>query len=70
VVTVRIGAERDRLLSVRRGELPLDEVDAWRQRLHRRLEEALATSRLPERPDVARADAFLVRARRQAAGCA
>lgn len=63
-VRVTVEEHRDRLLSIRRGDLPWSEVDAWRLRLHRAFDEAFANTRLPDRPDFARADAFLVRARR------
>lgn len=61
---VRVEAERDRLLAIRSGAVPWSEVDAWRRDLHQKFDEALARSRVPDRPDYARADAFLLRARR------
>jgi hypothetical protein len=64
-VPVRVEARRDRLLAVKRGEASWAEVDAWRQDLHRDFERALAETRLPERPDFERANAFLLTARRQ-----
>lgn len=66
-VSVRVEAHRDRLLTVKRGELPWAEVDAWRKDLHRDFESALAVTRLPERPDYEAANLFLVKARRQMA---
>ncbi len=63
---VHVGDHRDSLLAVRRGELPMPEVDAWRRRLHQEFDAALAATPLPERPDYAAADAFLRRARRLA----
>ena len=66
VVRVHVGEHRDALLAVRRGEMPWTDVDAWRQSLHREFESAFATTKLPERPDYARANEFLVRARRSA----
>jgi len=63
-VPVRVGEHRERLLAIRRGEAPWAEVDAWRLELHRAFDEAFAATRLPERPDYARANAFLIRARR------
>ena len=63
-VPVRVESHRDRLLAVKRGELPWQEVDAWRLDLHRDFERALAETRLPERPDYEAANTFLVRARR------
>lgn len=63
-VPVRIEAHRDRLLAVKRGDLPWVEVDAWRKELHRDFERALAETKLPERPDYEAANRFLVKARR------
>ena len=64
-VPVRVEAHRDRLLTVKRGELDWPEVDAWRQELHRDFEHALAATKLPERPDYEAANGFLIKARRQ-----
>jgi hypothetical protein len=50
-VPVRVETHRDRLLAVKRGDLPWAEVDAWRKELHRDFERALAETKLPERPD-------------------
>ena len=58
---------RARLLSVKAGEVPWAEVDAWRLQLHAEFEAALPASRLPEKPDAAWANDVLVRARRAAA---
>ena len=58
---------RDRLLAVKRGELPWTEVDAWRKELHRDFERALAETKLPERPDYEAANRFLIKARREMA---
>jgi len=66
-VPVRVEAHRERLLSVKRGELPWAEVDAWRKNLHRDFESALAATRLPERPDYEAANLFLIKARRHMA---
>lgn len=64
-VPVRIETHRDRLLAVKRGELPWAEVDAWRKELHGDFERALAATKLPERPDYEKTNKFLIRARRQ-----
>jgi predicted nucleotidyltransferase len=66
-VPVRVEMHRDRLLSVKRGELPWPEVDAWRKELHHDFEEALTVTKLPERPDYEAANGFLVKARRETA---
>lgn len=63
-IPVDAGAHRERLLAVRHGETPWEEVNAWRLELHKHFEEAYRRTRLPERPDYAAANAFLIRARR------
>lgn len=64
-VPVRVKTHRERLLSVKRGETPWADVDAWRKELHHNFERALADSTLPERPDYEAANRFLIRARRE-----
>jgi predicted nucleotidyltransferase len=64
VVPVKVEEHRDRLLAIRNGALRWDEVDAWRVRLHEEFDAALATTKLPDRPDYDAANAFLIRARR------
>jgi len=64
VVPVRVEAHRDRLLAIRSGALPWEEIEGWRLSLHKEFEAAFAATRLPERPDYARANALLVRARK------
>ncbi len=66
-VPLRVDEYRDRLLAIRRGEVPWQEVEHWRLELHRHLNAAVAATNLPEHPDYERANAFLVRARRLAA---
>jgi len=67
-VPLRVDQYRDRLLAIRRGEVPWEEVEGWRLNLHRSLDEALAGTELPEHPDYERANQFLIRAR--TAACA
>jgi predicted nucleotidyltransferase len=67
VVPVRVSEHRERLLAIRRGELPWDEVNAWRLRLHEEFDVAYAGTALPEQPDHARVDSFLIAARRSMA---
>lgn len=64
-VPVRVEAHRDRLLAVKRGELPWNDVDAWRKELHADFERALSETKLPERPDYEAANRFLIKARRE-----
>lgn len=66
-VPVHVESHRDRLLAVKRAEMPWPEVDAWRKELHRDFEQALAETKLPERPDYEAANGFLIRARKQIA---
>ena len=66
-VPLRVDEHRDRLLAIRRGEVPWEEVEQWRLALHRDLDEALKTTLLPQHPDYQRATDFLIRARRIAA---
>jgi uncharacterized protein len=63
-IPIDVGEHRTQLLAIKRGELPWAKVDAWRLALHHDFDAAYAASRLPDRPDYARADALLVRARR------
>lgn len=63
---VRVEEHRESLLAIRRGEMPWEEVNGWRLSLHKDFSEALAASRLPDKPDYERANAFLLKARRTA----
>jgi hypothetical protein len=55
------GALRDRLLAIKKGQVSLDEVLAEAESMAPDLERARDESRLPRRPDVARADALVRR---------
>ncbi|EIP98903.1 putative nucleotidyltransferase [Opitutaceae bacterium TAV1] len=61
---VRVENHRDRLLAVRHGEVSWGDINVWRGELHRDFEAALHQTRLPERPDYEKVNAFLVEARR------
>jgi uncharacterized protein len=63
-VPVRVEQHRDRLLAIKRGELPWLGVDAWRKDLHHDFELALSETKLPERPNYEAANTFLIKARR------
>jgi predicted nucleotidyltransferase len=63
---VDVGQHRDRLLAIRSGTLPWEEVEAWRHELHRELDAAYEATELPDRPDYEAADRFLIKARRSA----
>ncbi|SDD42342.1 hypothetical protein SAMN05216505_107243 [Streptomyces prasinopilosus] len=66
-LTVDVGEERERLLAVKRGQVPWPEVEARMARLEREAGEALRRTPLPARPDRRRIEDFLVRARRASA---
>jgi len=55
---VRLDEERDALLTIKRGERPWPDANAWRLRLHKEFDEAFTSTRLPERPDYAWANEF------------
>ncbi|MDP1560516.1 MAG: nucleotidyltransferase domain-containing protein [Pirellulaceae bacterium] len=56
----------ERLLAIKHGQMPWSETERWRKTLHVEFEQALAQTTLPERPDYAAANEFLIRARRAA----
>ena len=64
---MRLDGERDALLTIKRGERPWPDVNAWRLRLHKEFDEEFASTRLPERPDYAWVNEFLLKARREMA---
>ncbi len=61
---VHVGENRERLLAVRRGEVPWDRVEEWGLALRGELDAAYATTSLPDQPDYEAANDFLIRARR------
>jgi predicted nucleotidyltransferase len=64
-VPVRVEPQhRERLLAVKHGQLRFEEVEQWRLSLHKQFDEAAVKSKLPDRPDYERANAFLIKARR------
>lgn len=63
-VPLDVGPYRQRLLAIRDGALGWEEVDAWRLSLHLEFDRAFERTTLPDRPDYDRANAFLVRVRR------
>ncbi|MFF8832730.1 DNA polymerase beta superfamily protein [Streptomyces sp. NPDC015131] len=62
-----VGGERERLLAVRRGEVPWPSVEAWMARLAGEADEAGARSPLPPGPDRRAVEDFLFRVRRESA---
>ena len=65
-VPVDVGGHREELLAIKAGDMPWDDVEIWRLRLHEQFDHALEHTTLPERPDYEWANDFLVRARRLA----
>ena len=57
------GARRERLLAIKRSQVPLSEVLREAEELLPGLEEARTRTRLPRHPDVTRADRLLRRVR-------
>jgi hypothetical protein len=61
------GSERLELLAIKRGEVALESVLARAEELSRELDEAHRKTALPERPDLGRAQALLLRIREESA---
>ncbi|WP_371651765.1 MULTISPECIES: DNA polymerase beta superfamily protein [unclassified Streptomyces] len=66
-LTIEVGPDRDRLLAVKRGEVPWPEVESWMTRLAEEATKAATRTPLPEEPDRARVADFLFRVRRSSA---
>ncbi|MGW1230138.1 nucleotidyltransferase domain-containing protein [Streptomyces sp. NPDC001478] len=66
-LVIDVGAQREVLLAVKRGEVSWEEVERWMNRLAGENDEAALRSPLPAAPDRARVEDFLVRARRASA---
>lgn len=63
-VPVRVEDYRDHLLAIKHQQVSWDEVNHWRLSLHEEFDQTFTTTRLPERPDYEKANAFLIQARR------
>ncbi len=63
-VPVHIEEYREQLLAIRHSQMTWKEVDKWRLSLHQDFDQSLAATKLPERPDYEKANAFLIKARR------
>ncbi|MCX4785787.1 MULTISPECIES: nucleotidyltransferase domain-containing protein [unclassified Streptomyces] len=66
-LTIEVGAAREELLAVKRGEVPWAEVERRMTRLAEENDAAVTASPLPAGPDRARVEDFLVRTRRASA---
>ncbi|WP_328313708.1 nucleotidyltransferase domain-containing protein [Streptomyces sp. NBC_00442] len=67
VLTIDAGSERERLLAVKRGEVPWPEVESWMATLATQSDDAATQTPLPSGPDRARVADFLFRVRRESA---
>jgi predicted nucleotidyltransferase len=65
-VPVRVEGHREKMLAIRLGEMPWEELEDWRKRLHQEFNAASEATTLPERPDYEKANAFFIEARRLA----
>jgi hypothetical protein len=63
-VPVHVGEHRSRLLEIKAGLIPFEICNTWRLELHAQFDEAARKTALPERPDYAAANAWLLEARR------
>ena len=66
-IPVDVSAHREQLLEIRSGSLSFAEVKSLALDLDRQFQKAFETTRLPDQPDYARVDAFLIRARKRMA---
>ncbi|WP_063835997.1 nucleotidyltransferase domain-containing protein [Actinacidiphila yeochonensis] len=69
-LVVEVGEERERLLAVRRGELPWGRVRSWARSLEGEIDEAAGRTPLPAEPDRTAVEDFLVRVRARSAPAA
>ncbi len=64
-VSLSILEHHDDLFAIRRGEMPWQQVNDWRNMLHDEFEIALSRTRLPDKPDYATLNRILLNARRR-----
>ncbi|CAM5578579.1 nucleotidyltransferase domain-containing protein [Streptomyces tanashiensis] len=64
---IDVGEDRERLLEVKRGEVPWAEVESWMNRLQEEADRAHDRTPLPDAPDEPRIQDYLTRARRASA---
>jgi len=67
-VPVRVEDRRNELLAIKQGDMLWEETEKWRLSLHSEFDKALNDTRLPERPDYEKANAYLLKARHAAIG--
>jgi uncharacterized protein len=64
-IRIDVAEHREELLHIRNGGLPFEEVKRRALALDERFQQAFERTSLPEQPDYARVDEFLIRARRK-----
>lgn len=64
IVPVRVDRHRDELLAIKAGQMSWEKVNDWRLALHVEFDKAKHSSHLPERPDYAKANEYLISTRR------
>ena len=64
LVTVDVGSDRDRLLSIKAGDVSIEQADKWRLELQKQLSGALEKTKLPGRPNYEKANELLISARK------
>jgi uncharacterized protein len=64
-VPVRVEDCRSQLLAIRQQQMSWDEMNQWRLSLHQTFDHAFTHTRLPDRPNYEKANAFLIKARSQ-----
>lgn len=67
-ILVDVTPRRAELLGIKRGDLPFAAVQEQALALERDFQAAFETTTLPEQPDFARVNEFLIKARRSASG--
>lgn len=65
MLPVCVDEHKEKLLAIRNGETDWKEINEWRLSLHKEFDAAFAETNLPERPDYDKANAFLIKARRE-----
>jgi len=65
-IPVEVKEHRAQLLAIKRGELPWEELEAWRLSLHKEFDRTFEATALPDRPNYQWANDFLIKARRSA----
>ena len=64
-IRIDVAEHRDELLHIRNDDLPFEEVKRRAVELDERFQRAFEHTVLPEQPDYAKVDDFLIRARRR-----